>query len=159
MFQNWVDAILESHPGQLISIDGKTVRGAKSHGTRSPIHMVSAWAGESNMVLGQVKVSEKSNEITAIPELLNSLFIKGNIISIDAMGCQQEIAAYIVKAEGDYLLAVKNNQASLYQNMEDSFRFLKTTDFDENGHGRIETRRCTTITDLAHIETLINGKS
>ena len=154
-FRNWVDAILESHPGQLISIDGKTIRGAKSHGIKSPIHMVSAWASESNMVLGQIKVSEKSNEITAIPELLKSLFIKGNIISIDAMGCQQDIAACIVKAEGDYLLAVKNNQASLYQNLEDSFRFLKTAGYDENidiGHGRIETRKCTIITDLAHIE-------
>ncbi len=71
------------------------------------------------------------------------------------MGCQQDIATCIVKAEGDYLLAVKNNQASLYQNMEDSFRFLKTADYDENidiGHGRIETRKCTIITDLAHIE-------
>lgn len=154
-FRNWVEAILESHPGQLISIDGKTIRGAKSHGIKSPIHMVSAWATDSNLVLGQVKVSEKSNEITAIPELLNSLFIKGNLISIDAMGCQQEIATCIVKAEGDYLLAVKNNQPALYQNLEDSFRFLKSADKDEDidiGHGRIETRKCTIITDMAHIE-------
>ncbi len=154
-FRNWVDAVLESHPGQLISIDGKTIRGAKSHGIKSPIHMVSAWASDSNMVLGQVRVNEKSNEITAIPELLNSLFIKGNIISMDAMGCQQEIAACIVKAEGDYLLGVKNNQPALHQNLEDSFRFLKIADEDEDidiGHGRIETRKCTIITDMAHME-------
>lgn len=154
-FRNWVDSILQSHPGQLISIDGKTIRGAKSHGVKSPVHMVSAWANDSNLVLGQVKVSEKSNEITAIPELLNALFIKGSLISIDAMGCQQDIAECIIAGEADYLLAVKNNQPTLFQNTEDSFRFLKTADFDEHidiGHGRIETRKCTVITDMAHIE-------
>jgi predicted transposase YbfD/YdcC len=154
-FRNWVDSIFESHPGGLISIDGKTIRGAKSHGIKSPFHMVSAWASESNIVLGQLRVDEKSNEITAIPELLKSLFIKGSLISIDAMGCQQDIAESIIKGQGDYLLAVKNNQPSLYENMEDSFRFLKTASDDEHidiGHGRIETRKCTVITDLAHIE-------
>ena len=151
-FRNWVDSI---HQGQLISMDGKTIRGAKSHGVKSPIHMVSAWANDSNMVLGQLKVNEKSNEITAIPELLNGLFIKGCIISIDAMGCQQEIAKCIAQGEGDYILGVKKNQPTLYQNLEDSFRFLKTADNDENldiGHGRIEKRKCTLITDLSHIE-------
>lgn len=154
-FRNWVDDILANHQGQLISIDGKTIRGAKSHGIKSPIHMVSAWANDSNIVLGQVKVNEKSNEITAIPELLNSLFIKDCIISIDAMGCQEDIAECIIKGQGDYLLAVKNNQHSLFENIEDSFRFLKTASYDENidiGHGRIETRKCTVIADLAHIE-------
>ena len=154
-FRNWVDAILEDHQGQLISIDGKTIRGAKNHGIKSPVHMVSAWANDSNMVLGQVKVSEKSNEITAIPELLKSLLIKGNIISIDAMGCQEDIAECIIDGKGDYLLAVKNNQHTLFENIEDSFRFLKTAGYDETidtGHGRIETRKCTVITDLAHIE-------
>ncbi len=154
-FRNWVDAVLESHSGQLISINGKTIRGAKSHGIKSPIHMVSAWTSESNMVLGQVRVNEKSNEITTIPELLNSLFIKGNIVRIDAMGCQQEIATCTVEAEDDYLLAVKNNQPALYQNLEDSFRFLAVADEVENtdfGHGRIDTRKCTIITDMAHIE-------
>ncbi len=154
-FRNWVDSILESHAGQLISIDGKTIRGAKNHGIKSPVHMVSAWASASNIVLGQVKVDEKSNEITAIPELLKSLFIKGSLISIDAMGCQEDIAECIVNEKGDYLLAVKNNQHSLYENIEDSFRFLKTASHDEDidiGHGRIETRKCTVITDLTHIE-------
>jgi predicted transposase YbfD/YdcC len=154
-FRNWVESILESHAGQLISIDGKTVRGAKSHGIKSPVHMVSAWASDSNMVLGQVKVSEKSNEITAIPELLKSLLIKDCVISIDAVGCQEDIAECIIEGKGDYLLAVKNNQQSLYQNIEDSFRFLKAAGYDETidaDHGRIETRKCTIITDLAHIE-------
>lgn len=148
-------AILEGHQGQLISIDGKTIRGAKNHGVKSPVHMASAWANDSNMVLGQVKVREKSNEITAIPELLKSLLIKGNIISIDAMGCQEDIAQCIIDGEGDYLLAVKNNKHALFEKIEDSFRFLKTARYDETidtGHGRIETRKCTIITDLAHIE-------
>lgn len=112
-FRNWVDSILESYTGQQISIDGKTIRGAKSHGIKSPIHMVSAWANDNNMVLGQVKVSEKSNEITAISELLKSLLIKDCVISIDAMGCQEDIATCIIEGKVDYLLAVKNNQASL----------------------------------------------
>jgi len=141
-FRNWVDSILESHEGGLVSIDGKTIRGAKNHGVKSPIHMVSAWASDDNLVLGQLRVNEKSNEITAIPELLKSLFIKGSLISIDAMGCQEDIAECIIKGKGDYLLAVKNNQQSLYENIEDSFRFLKMASYDEDidiGHGRIET--------------------
>jgi len=161
-FRNWVDSILESHAGGLISIDGKTVRGAKNHGVKSPVHMVSAWASDRNIVLGQVRVDEKSNEITAIPELLKSLFIKGSLISIDAMGCQEDIAECIIKGEGDYLLAVKNNQHSLYENMEDSFRFLKTTSYDENidiGHGRIEMRKCTVMADLTHVEAPQRWKS
>jgi predicted transposase YbfD/YdcC len=161
-FRNWVDSILESHEGGLVSIDGKTIRGAKNHGVKSPIHMVSAWASDDNLVLGQLRVNEKSNEITAIPELLKSLFIKGSLISIDAMGCQEDIAECIIEGKGDYLLAVKNNQHSLYQNIEDSFRFLKTASHDETidaGHGRIETRKCTIITDLAHIEEPKRWKS
>lgn len=154
-FRNWVNQVLEMHKSQLISIDGKTIRGAKSNGIKSPIHMVSAWASDSNMVLGQIKVNEKSNEITAIPELLNSLFIKDCIVSIDAMGCQENIAKTIIENKGDYLLAVKNNQAKLYQNMEDSFRFLKIADSNQNDnvdHGRVETRKCSIITDLSHLE-------
>lgn len=161
-FRNWVESILESHTGQQISIDGKTIRGAKSHGIKSPIHMVSAWASESNLVLGQVKVNEKSNEITAIPELLKSLLIKDCVTSIDAMGCQEDVASCIIKGKGDYLLAVKNNQATLYQNIEDSFRFLEASGYDENiniGHGRIETIKCTLITDLAHIDKFERWKN
>jgi predicted transposase YbfD/YdcC len=161
-FRNWVADVLSGHQGQLISIDGKTIRGAKSHGLKSPIHMVSAWASDSNIVLGQVRVNEKSNEITAIPELLNSLFIKGSLISIDAMGCQEAIAGCIIKGKGDYLLAVKNNQPGLFENIEDSFRFLKPASYDEDidiGHGRIETRKCTVIADLAHIDEPQRWKS
>ena len=154
-FRSWVNEILESPKGQLISIDGKTIRGAKSAGVKSPIHMVSAWMSEDNMVLGQVRVSDKSNEITAIPELIKGLFIKDCLISTDAMGCQQDIAKVIVDQGGDYVLAVKNNQPTLYDNILDSFRFYKADqvyESDDLGHGRVEKRTCTIITDLGHIE-------
>ena len=154
-FRGWVNAILDSPKGQLLCIDGKTIRGAKTGGIKSPIHMVSAWASESNMVFGQVKVSEKSNEITAIPELLKALLIKNCIVSIDAMGCQENIAECIIDGGGDYVLAVKNNQQKLFENIEDSFRFFKPmqVNIDQNvDHGRVEKRTCSIITDLGHIE-------
>ena len=91
-FIEWVNSISDLSKGQVIAIDGKTIRGAKSHGKKSPIHMVSAWACENNLVLGQIKTNEKSNEITAIPNLLDILDVSGNIVSIDAMGTQKEIA-------------------------------------------------------------------
>ncbi|TAE37680.1 MAG: ISAs1 family transposase [Sphingobacteriales bacterium] len=153
-FRSWVKAVLDSPNKGLICIDGKTIRGAKTGGIKSPIHMVSAWLSEENIVLGQVKVSEKSNEIIAIPELIKGLFIKDCIISVDAMGCRQDIAKCILAEGGDYVLAVKNNQPTLYQNIEDSFRFYKPIDFYEStdtGHGIIE-KKCSIITDLSHIE-------
>lgn len=161
-FRNWVNCIIESKKEQLISIDGKTIRGAKSNGIKSPIHMVSAWSSEHSMVLGQVKVNEKSNEITAIPELLKTLFIQESIISIDAMGCQEEIVKTIIKEKANYILAVKNNQQTLFENIEDSFRFLKVTDSNEShnvDHGRVESRKCSIISDLSHIEQLNKWKN
>lgn len=91
----WVSELAKLSPREVIAIDGKTIRGAKASGKKSPVHMVSAWANENNLVLGQVKVSEKSNEITAIPKLLEVLSIKDTIVTIDAMGCQTDIAASI----------------------------------------------------------------
>jgi predicted transposase YbfD/YdcC len=155
IFKDWVQKISEKIKGEVISIDGKTIRGAKSHGSKSAIHMVSAWASNNNMVLGQVKVNEKSNEITAIPELLESLFVEDCVITIDAMGCQSEIAAKIIDQKADYILAVKGNQKELQQNIEDSFRFLKADDFAQEidaGHGRVETRKCYVIKNLEHLE-------
>ena len=117
--------------------------------------MVSAWAEQNHLVLGQTKVCEKSNEITAIPRLLELLVIKGCIVTIDAMGCQKEIASKIIEKEADYLLALKGNQGYLLEQVEDSFRFMPVDDFDEQveaGHGRIETRRCTVISTLSMIE-------
>lgn len=155
IFREWVQSISEKMEGQVISVDGKTIRGAKEHGKKSPIHMVSAWANTNNIVLGQLKVNEKSNEITAIPELLRTLFVAGCIITIDAMGCQSEITKTIIEQKADYILAVKGNQKTLEQNIEDSFLFLKPDAISEStdaGHGRVEMRKCLVLTNLSHIE-------
>ena len=154
-FIDWVNSISELSKGQIIAIDGKTIRGAKSHGKKSPIHMVSAWACDNNLVLGQVKTAEKSNEITAIPELLNRLNIAGNTITIDAMGTQKEIAKKIIAKDADYILAVKANQPQLLEHIKDEFSFSKqltTYTKHDLDHGRIETRSCSVITDFQFIE-------
>jgi predicted transposase YbfD/YdcC len=151
----WVNSISEITKGQVIAIDGKTLCGAKSKGVKSPVHMVSAWANENNLVLGQVRVNDKSNEITAIPELLDKLMIQGNIITIDAMGTQTEIIDKIIKKEADYILAVKENQKQLLKEIIDEFKFSKEIEVDTNidiGHGRIETRKCSVISNFLFIE-------
>lgn len=117
--------------------------------------MVSAWTDDNNLVLGQVKVSEKSNEITAIPELLKVLSIENTVVTIDAMGCQTEIARAIVNKNADYILAVKDNQSQLLEHIEDEFRFGKAIGSDlseELDHGRIETRTCSAIKNFKFIE-------
>lgn len=116
---------------------------------------VSTWANENNLVLGQVRVNDKSNEITAIPELLDKLMIQGNIITIDAMGTQTDIIEKIIKKEADYILAVKENQKQLLQEIIDEFKFSKEIEVDTNidiGHGRIETRKCSVISNFLFIE-------
>ena len=153
-FIEWVKSISELIPKEVIAIDGKTIRGAKSKGKKSPIHMVSAFASSNNLVLGQVKTDEKSNEITAIPKLLELLFLENTIVSIDAMGCQTEIASAIIDKDADYVLAVKGNQAQLLEHIQDEFRFgktIKTTTSEDLDHGRIETRKCNIITDFQFI--------
>jgi predicted transposase YbfD/YdcC len=153
-FIDWVNSIVDLSKGQVIAIDGKTLRGAKSHGKTSPIHMVSAWACKNNLVLGQVKTNEKSNEITAIPNLLDILDISENIITIDAMGTQKEIAKKIIDNDADYILAVKANQSQLLENIQDEFRFSKkmeTSTSEDLDHGRIETRTCSVISDFKFI--------
>ena len=155
IFRKWVKSISKKITNEVISIDGKTIRGAKEHGNKSPIHMVSAWANSNDLVLGQLKVKEKSNEITAIPELLDAILIKDCIITIDAMGCQIRIAEKVIKEGGDYILAVNGNQKTLQQNIEDSFRFLKPDNVSESldaGHGRVEKRTCSVIKNLEYIE-------
>ena len=153
-FIEWVSEISEIIKGQVISIDGKTVR--RSHDKKngkSAIHIVSAWANENKLVLGQKKVDEKSNEITAIPELLKILDVKGCIISIDAMGTQKGIAKTIIKCEADYILALKQNQKTLHDDVELYFEkeiLTKTNkELEKEGkyqitydksHGRIEKR-------------------
>jgi len=131
----------ELSQGEVVAIDGKTVRRSFRNGDRkSAIHMVSAWVCQNNIVLGQQKVSEKSNEITAIPALLALLEIKGCIITIDAMGCQTAIAQTIVDQGADYVLALKGNQGNLSDEVK--LIFEQTFEDVDAGHGRIETRRC-----------------
>lgn len=159
-FREWVNSLIEEKGLQgVINLDGKTIRGAKNHGIKSAFHMVSAWSCESNMVLGQLRVNEKSNEITAIPKLIDLLDIENCIITIDAMGCQTDIADKIIEKKADYVLAVKGNQAKLFEEIEDEFRFTKLADFSATtdlDHGRIETRKCSVINNFQHIEN--NGK-
>lgn len=151
-FLNWVQAVFNISDGQLISLDGKTLRGSyQQGGKQGMIHMVSAWASENRLVLGQRKVNEKSNEITAIPELLKVLDLNGAVVSIDAMGCQTEIAAQIVSQQGDYVLALKGNQGDLHQDVQQLFDQAHSQNFrgiehdfyetQEQGHGRQEIRR------------------
>lgn len=145
-FSDWVSSLIVA-TGELISIDGKTICGAKVNG-KSPIHMVSAWASKNNIALGQVKISEKSNEITAIPRLIEILAIEGATITIDAMGCQKKIAKIIVSKDANYVLALKENQADLLEEVIDEFRFSpidQTHQSLDYGHGRIETRVCSVI--------------
>jgi len=154
-FTEWVNSISQITKGQVIAIDGKTIRGAKSKGKKSPVHMVSAWANENNIVLGQVRVNEKSNEITAIPQLIEKLMIEDCIVTIDAMGTQTDIAENIINNGADYILAVKNNQKQLSEEIKDEFKFSKVSDTNTNidyGHGRIETRKCSVISDFLFIK-------
>lgn len=144
-FASWTKSIAGIFT-DVIAIDGQTHRGARKNGElKSPIHMVSAWATGLRLVLGQIKVDEKSNEITAIPEVLKILDIHGCIITIDAMGCQQKIAEQIIQQGGDYVLGLKGNQSSTLEAAQEHFSttsesmFTIFTDVDK-GHGRIETR-------------------
>jgi predicted transposase YbfD/YdcC len=157
-FLNWMSAVSEVTQGQVVALDGKTLR--RSHDKtlgKKAIVMVSAWATANGLVLGQRKVDEKSNEITAIPELLQALEISSCIITIDAMGCQKEIAADIVDQDADYILSLKENHGNLYADVELLFDDLEESQFTayeydyertiNKGHGRIETRQCWTISD------------
>lgn len=151
-FLHWVQAVFEISDGQLIAVDGKTLRGSyQQGGKQGMIHMVSAWAAQSRLVLGQRKVNQKSNEITAIPELLAILDLEGAIVSIDAMGCQTAIAQQIVEQQGDYVLALKGNQGNLHEDVVQLFDHARQQHFrgiehdcyetQEQAHGRVETRR------------------
>ena len=164
-FLRWMQAVAEVLPAQTIAVDGKTVR--RSHDRESgkgAIHMVSAWATANHVVLAQLKVDEKSNEITAVPDLLRSLALAGCLVTIDAMGCQREIAHQILEQGGDYVLALKDNQETLAEEVALSFAAASADDFTgvqhdqavtvEKGHGRIETRRLQVIGDAAIIAWL-----
>ena len=148
---SWITSLHEVTAGQVVAIDGKTLRQSfDKAAAKSAIHMVSAWATANHISLGQVIVEEKSNEITAIPKLLELVEISGASVTIDAMGCQTEIAAKIVEREGNYVLAVKGNQPSLHSgvveffldHLEDDFARVKVSRHEttEHGHGRDEHR-------------------
>jgi predicted transposase YbfD/YdcC len=122
-FLSWVEAFVDSEAGRHIGIDGKTARASLDRASgQKPLHIVNAWAREAGLVLGQVAVEEKSNEITAIPKLLEMLELSGAIVTIDAMGCQKEIAAKIREGGADYVLAVKGNQEHLEQDIIEHFQ-------------------------------------
>jgi predicted transposase YbfD/YdcC len=154
-FAAWVAAIAKLTAGEVVAIDGKTLCGTRQVGKKQLVHLVSAWAGTNNLVLGQRKVDEKSNEITAIPKLLAALELSGTVVTIDAMGCQREIAAKIVDKKADYILAVKENQQRLLDDIKDSFKMLAADAVAEQidcGHGRVETRRCSVVGDLTLLD-------
>jgi predicted transposase YbfD/YdcC len=154
-FLDWIKAVAQLTDGEVVSIDGKTIRGSKKTGSKSAVHMVSAWANANQLALGQVKVDDKSNEITAIPKLLEVLALKGCIVTIDAMGCQTAIVDKIISKEADYVIAVKGNQGLLEEGIKDTVRFCKPVsvwDDMDVGHGRVETRKCFIYTDFSHIE-------
>ncbi len=155
-FLSWVQAVAEVFAGQVVAIDGKTLR--RSHDRRAgkqAIHMVSAWAAENRLVLGQLKTAAKSNEITAIPDLLEVLDVSGCIVTIDAMGCQTAIAEQIVEQGGDYVLALKRNHDKLYAAVEQAFATASDTpseastlqyhETEDAKHGRVEIRRHWTL--------------
>jgi predicted transposase YbfD/YdcC len=168
-FLEWVQVAHVLTAGQVIAIDGKTLR--RSHDKRrgkAALHLVSAWASANRLVLGQVATDAKSNEITAIPELLRLLDLKGCIVTIDAAGTQTAIAEQIVVAEGDYVLALKGNQKGLAEDVTRLFEWAHSIDFAElehdhvrtitKGHGRVEIRDCWTIADPRYVGDLRQGR-
>lgn len=164
-FLEWMTSISDVTQGEIIALDGKKLRRSHDKSTgKAAIHMVSAWATNNRLVLGQVKVDEKSNEIKAIPELLRRLDLQGCLVTIDAMGCQVDIADLIVDGGGDYLFSLKGNQSNLHEDVVLLFDDLEQSgysayeyDYDktvDKDHGRIEVRHCWTISDSALIQHL-----
>lgn len=161
-FIAWVSSLTGLGP-EIVAIDGKTLRRSyQESGAKAPIHMISAWSARQNLVLGQAKVADKSNEIVAIPQLLDLLTIEGATVTIDAMGCQREIAKKIIAKKANYVLALKGNQGTLRDDVELFFTeqlargFADTTasrhETVEKNHGRIETRVTTATDDIAWLK-------
>jgi len=157
-FMGWVQAVSRLTDGQIVSVDGKALRHSydKALG-KEAIWLVNAWASQNRMALGQLKVDDKSNEITAIPALLKLLALKGCIVTIDAIACQTDIAQTIVDQGADYVLSAKKNQPSLFEDIEELFQGALEADFYQTphsyartvdkGHGRVEVRHCWTLSD------------
>lgn len=159
-FRSWIATVVPHGAGQHISIDGKTLRGSYDTSTnKSALHVVSAWAEESRLILAQRKVDDKTNEITAIPELLEVLELAGAVVTIDAMGTQREVAGQLQQAGADYVLALKSNHPLLYEDVRTFFEEARARhfqgiahDYDQHtdgGHGRIEVRQCWSTSDVA----------
>lgn len=172
-FMGWIRGVSKVIGGQVIAVDGKVLRRSHERGIgKAAIDMVSAWASANRLVLGQVKVDDKSNEITAIPQLLQALEIAGCIVTIDAIGCQTEIAETIIDQEADYVLALKDNQGHLFEDVQLLFADLGKSHYKayafgydktvNKNHGRIEIRECWTISDpqvLRHLRGFENWKN
>jgi predicted transposase YbfD/YdcC len=162
-FLQWMSALAQTTDGRLIAIDGKTIRRSFDQASgKAAIHMVSAWCEASRLVLGQVATEEKSNEITAIPRLLEMLDVRSAVVTIDAMGCQKAIAKKIIEEKGHYVLQLKENQASLHALVKETFDELtgrgipcvryKYHEETDAGHGRVETRRIWTTDCVGGVE-------
>lgn len=157
-FINWINQIATKTNSEVVAIDGKTVRGAASKGSKFPLHIVTAFCTKNRLCLGQEAVTEKSNEITAIPRLLELLTLDGCTVTLDAMGCQTDIAGKIREKNADYILQVKDNQKILKEQLEDVFNGKTGRQTDEKfsiGHGRAEHRKCEAI---AVSDVVLDGK-
>lgn len=172
-FMSWISAVSEVIGGQVVAIDGKVLRRSHDRGIgQAAIDMVSAWACANRLVLGQVKVDDKSNEISAIPQLLQGLEVSGCIVTIDAIGCQTEIAEAIIAQQADYVLSLKENQGRLFEDVQLLFDDLEKSQYQayafdyhktvNKNHGRLEIRECWTISDveiLRHLRGFENWKN
>jgi predicted transposase YbfD/YdcC len=168
-FLKWIQSAFTVTDGQVVPIDGKTLRRTHDRASgKAAVHMVSAWASEAGICLGQIKTNEKSNEITAIPELIDRLELEGRTVSIDAMGCQTKISNQIVDKGADYILALKGNQGNLSEQVKMYFEDARENDFKgisfneyttvDGDHGRIETRTYKTISDIDWLQGKENWK-
>lgn len=164
-FMIWVEHHFRVPHGEVIAVDGKTARGSHDNFRgQDAIHLVSAWASEIGVLLGQRKVDAKTNEITAVPELLKLLFIKGCIVTVDALNCQKDIARTVIERQADYVFALKANHPQLHQDVIDWFDWARQRDFRDvrhdfhqtvnKGHGRLEIRRCWAIDDPLALESM-----
>ncbi len=161
----WVEQHFQVTRGEVIAIDGKTARGSRdSFRGQEAIHLVSAWASEGGVLLGQRKVDAKSNEITAVPKLLKLLFIKGCVVTVDALNCQKDIARTVIEGQADYVFALKGNHPQLHQDVIDWFDWARQREFRDvhhgfhqtvnKGHGWLEIRRCWALHDPLALESM-----
>ena len=169
-FNEFMKNLADLVNGEIVSIDGKTLRGSSCNSSnQKAIHMVSAWANQNQVVLGQIKTDDKSNEITAIPKLIELLELKDTIVTIDAMGTQKKIAEVIIEKEADYVLALKENQKTLHDNVKlffDSILRGDITDVEvqtlsthDKDHGRIETRKYSLVNEISWLDNKENWKN